>query len=48
MTTNQTQGEKFRQAARELECDEDEAKWDDSLKRIVKQKDAPKRGDNDA
>lgn len=43
-TPPQSQAEKFKQAARELECDEDEARWDERLKKIAKQKpaDAPK------
>jgi len=36
--TEQSQGEKFKQAARELECDEDEGRWDERLKKIVKHK----------
>lgn len=32
------QSEKFKQAARELEADEDEARWDEKLGKIVKQK----------
>lgn len=30
--------DKFKQAARELEADEDEARWDERLKKVVKQK----------
>jgi hypothetical protein len=30
--------EKFKRAARELECDEDEQHWDDRLKKIATQK----------
>lgn len=41
MTDNQTQREKFDQAARELECDEDEARWDATLKKVAAQKPAP-------
>lgn len=43
MADDQTQRTKFEQAARELECDEDEARWDDTLKRIAKQKPAPEK-----
>jgi hypothetical protein len=32
---------KFKQAARDLECDEDEARWDATLKKVAKQKPAP-------
>jgi hypothetical protein len=35
--------EKFKQAARDLECDEDEARWDDRLKKVAKQKPAPEK-----
>jgi hypothetical protein len=37
----QTQLEKFKQAARELEADEDEARWDERLKKVVKAKPKP-------
>jgi hypothetical protein len=32
---------KFKDAARELECDEDEARWDERLKKIAGQKPVP-------
>ena len=48
MQIEKTQSEKFKQAARELGCDEDEVRWDDSLKRVVKQKDTPNRERNNA
>ena len=35
---NNTQLDKFKQAARELECDESEAHWDERLKKVVKVK----------
>ena len=35
MLTDQTQSEKFKQAAREHGCDEDEAHWDEALKKVV-------------
>jgi hypothetical protein len=38
MTEEKTQLEKFKQAARELEADEDEARWDERLKKVVKAK----------
>lgn len=41
MAADQTQREKFEQAARELECDEDEAAWDERLRKIAKQKPEP-------
>jgi hypothetical protein len=39
----QLQLEKFKQAARDLECDEDEARWDATLKRVAKQKPPPEK-----
>ena len=41
--TEQTQADKFKEAARELECDEDEAHWDERLKKVAKQKPAPEK-----
>ncbi len=38
MNETQTQIDKFKQAARELECDPDEAKWEDKLRKVVKLK----------
>jgi hypothetical protein len=37
----QGQLEKFKQAARDLECDENEARWDATLKKVAKQRPAP-------
>ena len=39
----QSQLEKFKQAARELEADEDEARWDERLKKVVKAKPESKK-----
>ncbi|MHA4836008.1 hypothetical protein [Sphingopyxis sp. MSC1_008] len=36
-----SQLEKFKTAARELEADEDAARWDERLKKIVKHKPEP-------
>ena len=33
-----TQAQKFEQAAREIECDDDEARFDERVKKLVKQK----------
>ena len=38
MIESQSQSEKFKAAARDHECDEDEARWDTTLKKVVKQK----------
>lgn len=32
------QAERFKQAARELECDEDEARWDERLRKVANRK----------
>lgn len=37
----QTQIDKFKQAARELECDDDEQRFKDRLERLAKAKPAP-------
>lgn len=41
MESDQSQSEKFKQAARELECDPDEARWDKTVAKIVKSKPPP-------
>jgi hypothetical protein len=38
-----SQSDKFREAARTAGCDEDEARWDEALKRVVKHKPAPEK-----
>lgn len=38
MTENQTQADKFKEAARKHGADEDEAAWDKRLKKVVKHK----------
>lgn len=40
--TDKKQIDKFREAAKELECDESEAAFDANLKRITKEKPADK------
>jgi hypothetical protein len=39
----ETQSDKLKQAARGLECDPDEAKWEDKLRKVVKQKPLPEK-----
>lgn len=39
----QTQLDKFKEAAKELEADEDETHWDDRLKKVVKVKPKPEK-----
>jgi hypothetical protein len=36
--TTSNQSEKFKQAARELECDDDEGRFDECVKKLVKAK----------
>lgn len=38
MTSDKTQSDKFKEAARELEADEDEKRWDERLRKIAKAK----------
>ena len=33
-----SQSDKFKQAARDLDCDPDEKRWEDKLRKVVKQK----------
>lgn len=39
----ESQIDKFKTTARELECDEDEARWDERLKKLVKDKPAAEK-----
>jgi hypothetical protein len=41
MTNKKPQADKFKDLARELDADEDEARWDERVKRLVKQKAKP-------
>ena len=43
MTDKKSQSDKFKQAARELETDEDEARWDDRLRKVAKAKPQPEK-----
>jgi len=43
VTESKSQIEKFKEAARELEADEDEANWDERLKKIAKAKPKPEK-----
>lgn len=38
-----TQADKFKEAAREISADEDEARWDDRLRKVVKHKPQPEK-----
>lgn len=38
MSERKSQLDKFKEAARELGADEDEKRWDERLKKVVKQK----------
>ncbi len=41
--SEQTQAEKFKEAARKHGADEDEAAWDKRLKKVVKHKPVPEK-----
>lgn len=47
MTDQRTQSEKFKQAARDLECDDDEGRWDERLKKVAAQKLQPDQDKTD-
>jgi hypothetical protein len=38
MQPEKSQSDKFKEAARALECDEDEARWDETLRKVARQK----------
>jgi hypothetical protein len=38
MTDKRPQSDKFKEAARELEADEDEGRWEERLKKVAKAK----------
>jgi hypothetical protein len=40
-TDPRSQSDKFKEAARELEADEDEKRWEERLRRVAKAKDVP-------
>ena len=42
MVTPSKQSDKFKEAARDLEADEDEKRWEERLKKVAKQKPEPK------
>jgi hypothetical protein len=42
-TDVESQHDKFKQAARDLECDPDEARWEDKLRKVVKRKPVPEK-----
>ena len=42
-TSPSSQSDKFKALARELEADEDEARWDERLKKVARPKPAPER-----
>ncbi len=46
MTDDKTQLDRFKEAARELETDDDEAKFNENLGRLVKQKPEEKPSDD--
>ncbi|MES2288672.1 MAG: hypothetical protein V4530_02960 [Pseudomonadota bacterium] len=40
-----SQLDKFKEAARELETDDDEARFDERMRKLVKQKPVPEKGE---
>lgn len=42
-TDNKSQLDKFKEAARELECDDDVKRFDERVKKLVKHKPAPEK-----
>jgi hypothetical protein len=38
-----SQSDKFKDAARELGCDEDEPRWDERLRKVAERKPAPEK-----
>jgi hypothetical protein len=38
VSQDKSQADKFKDAAREAECDEDEGRWEERLKKIAKQR----------
>ena len=45
MNEKKSQSDKFKELARELECDEDEAHWDERLKKVAEGKLGRKTGE---
>lgn len=43
MNDQKSQADKFKEAAREIGVDEDEARWDERLKKVAKQKPVPEK-----
>jgi hypothetical protein len=41
LSDDKSQSDKFKEAARELEADEDEKRWEERLRKIVKAKPEP-------
>jgi hypothetical protein len=41
--STKTQSEKFKELAREVEADEDEARWDERLTKVARHKPAPEK-----
>jgi hypothetical protein len=40
-TETKSQLDKFKEAARALECDQDEARWNEKLKQVARHKEGP-------
>jgi hypothetical protein len=42
-TPQKSQADKFKEAAREIGADEDEARWEERLRKVVRHKPAPEK-----
>ena len=42
---HRSQSDKFKELARELDADEDEARWDERLKKVARHKPEPEKPD---
>jgi len=45
MANDQSQSDKFKGAARALECNEDDARWDEGLRKIAKRRPQSERAE---
>lgn len=43
MPEQKNQSDKFKEAARDLECDPDEKRWEDRLRKVAKHKPVPEK-----
>lgn len=45
MPDDRSQRDKFKDAARQLECDEDEGRWDERLRKVAGRKPKPEKAE---